>query len=355
MSNPNTCAVSITDFSPSVVINSVFLTPDIFQGENATLTTNLSLREAVVGRDGESWLDNAGNFQHFRLRIITCLKNDQGTNLRRSRRGKFHSIAASLDFIAQRFNEYHTLAGAGITLSPEEYVQKLTQVLITRRDQLANDGGGPMDPLPPGSNLRSLYNQKGMPFNNFHGDLPHQGPNPDCRFYTGFLNNVIVYDRPIIEMLPPLEAGALNPREVQEVVNNQSQISDTGVRTGEQTFVYRTVGLNTADIQLGPSFRQQSIGPHLGMYAFIYFDYASYVESLEGIDIADTRNAVPALFQGMGNIATATILGQKTIFEPLLGIAQPAREERILRVEDGEVVEDEQMVVEAQIVNWGMV
>ena len=323
------CAISVSDFAPATRVNSIFLIPDgsPINSENHTLSVNLSLEESITGRDAVSWTEEPENFQHFRFRLVACTRNEFPGGLE----SNVHSLASSLDFIAQRFNEYNTLIGAGIDMSPETYISELNEVLKTNGDRLMNDNGFPGLGILPGSKLRGLYQGRHMPFNSFHGDLPHAAPNENCRFYTHDLKSVLVYDRPVIEMLPPLEGGRLSPQNIEEV--------RTVDANSEQTFVYRKIDLDPVIVHMGPTFQIKEILNHLSVYAFVYFDYASYVQGLEGVDIEDGRINVPVIVHGMGNISTATVIGEKTIFEPLLGITQAAQEEEVLTIENGVIVE----------------
>ncbi len=185
-----------------------------------------------------------------------------------------------------------------------------------------------------------------MPFNSSHGDLPHPAPNENCRFYTHDLKNVLVYDRPVIDMLPSLEGGRLSPQNIEEV--------RTVDANSEQTFVYRKVNLDPVVVHMGPTFQIKEVSNHLSVYAFVYFDYASYVQGLEGVDVSDRSVNVPVIVHGMGRISTATVIGEKTIFEPLLGVTQAAQEGEVLTVEDGVVVEAHPVNAVA-ISNLGMV
>ena len=340
----NICAISVSDFAPSTRINSIFLVPDNspINAENYTLSVNLSLEESITGRDALSWMEQPENFQHFRFRLIACTRNDLPTGLG----SNVHSLASALDFISQRFNEYNTLIGAAINMSPENYIQNLNETLETNGDRLMNDDGLPRLGINPGQKLRNLYMGKHMPFNNSHDDLPHAAPNDDCRFYDNDLKHIVVYDRPVVDMLPPLESGRLSPQNIEEV--------KTSDRRSEQTFVYRKVNLDPATVHMGTTFQIEKVSNHLSVYAFVYFDYASYVQGLEGVDVGDRSVNVPVIIHGMGNISTATVIGEKTIFEPLLGVVRSVQEGEILTVEDGVVVEANPVSPTA-ISNWGMV
>jgi len=378
------CAVSIADVLPQVFVESITLTG--YDQKNTQVRINLSLQERISGADAVRWYDSllndsrrGGFFSYFRVRLVTCLHNDGGSDANNSLQpwedplpdnrqnpNRLHSLAASLDFWSQRFNEYHSLANVGIEITPEQYTHLIRSEapgsLSRRGDRLQGEV------VPPRRWSRELGILGGIssllpsPFNNAYRQIVeagHEAPNQYCYFYNpaGFLKNVVLYDRPLETMVNMIAIDVGGERMYLPDRNTSRTLEGVDPNSPENTYTYSAVDLSPCSFVIGPDFPLDPDLNHLSTYAFVYFDYAGYIRGL-GLDADDTRQDQPALNQGMGLIGTATCIGQKTLFAPLLGESHPVQEGEVVFREDGMLPEDDEGAVQMadiSIVNVGMI
>ncbi len=349
MANPNTCKVYVSDIAPAITIDSITINYTDNERKNLVVSTRMSLEEIVKQGSPQKWYDNEDNLKYLRVRLITCLTPEI-----QSLPAGDYNVSSCLDFWSQRISEYPLLSAykvkddQNLAYTPNSYLHNIVQEISFNNDRIVYDRG---DEGNPPSELQGLINKPYYPYNRNFNPSGNQD-NPYSQFYNGILREVVVSQRNLVDLLPREREDSPNARIASRIVEK------TSIGPTADMVAYEIVNLPTFELYLGPDYavRLEDF-QHVSMYAFVYFDYSSYIEDLDGFDlpeIAQDRDTRSVLEEGIGVIATATVVGNKTIYSPLLGETIPAREADVTYIENGEISEEQVEIYEASIVNWGM-
>ena len=335
----------MSDVSPNTSVDSITLSYADNDQQNVVISTRLSIEEIIRAGDAQRWYENENNLKYFKVRVITCLDSEPPPALPNT-----FSVPQCLDYWSQRFNEYgllrihNVMDMDGNAYTPATYVEHIYEELKTSGAKTKNDSQPPY-------NIINMAQERFSPFN---ASFAASGGNTNkySQFYQGILKNVIVTDRTLLDLLPRIREGDPTSRILSRSVERFS------VGQNNSMDVYELVDLPPIDLYVGPAYEvTNTTFSHLSVYAFVYFDYSNYINDLAGVDLPrDGNQETPTVLEeGMGMISSATPIGIKTNFEPLLGNAIAAREEQVTYVENGEIVETQANVQTASVVNWGMV
>ncbi len=346
MTTLDRCKVFVSDIAPAIAIDSITINYADNERQNLVISTRMSLEERVKEGNAQRWYDNEENLKYLKVRLVTCMTPEQ----QGLPAGTFN-VSSCLDFWAQRINEYSLLDAYKVkdnqnaAYTPGSYLQHIMEELSFNNDRIVFDND-----RPP-SGIQNLIKNPYYPYNRNFNPSGMQD-NPYSQFYDGMLREVVVSQRNLVDLLPREREDSPDARITSRIVEK------TSIGPTADMVAYELVDLPSFDLCVGPAYtlRLEDF-QHLSMYAFVYFDYSSYIEDLDGFDLPEDsqdRDMRSVLEEGVGVIATATLLGNKTIFSPLLGETPPARETGVTYVENGEIVEEQVQIYQASVNNWGM-
>ena len=286
--------------------------------ETVDLIINLSFVEGVVGEEAARWYDDANYTQYLRLRVIGCFNKP---------------FSQALDFTSQRFNEYSAgLMNTQGANGASEFLESFKEASFGKEfpdGRRSNQTLGekvtrlllPMGPLDTQNFTRTLKNSSNRThFFPLLSDI--QSPNE--------VHNVVVYDTPVINLMVMDTQGSeeTNPnygRPIRQISNQVlPQRSQPDGNLSERTYLMEKSFLAPVVIRIGPDApvprglesspaQDYFLSDQLSTYAYIYFDYDLFLESLD-LNSDDVEMDTSGLTAGLGFLNPGIFAGSQAKF-----------------------------------------
>ena len=329
----------INSLIPEVKINGVTLSTVgneglIFRPETGTYsletpelsTTKISIETSIqerITQSNISWYRQNNILNFLRYRVLVCLGDRNPSNL---------------DFITQRFNEYHELsgsfvdaAGQPITMDPQRY---FTTSVFRKLGQTRTNLNGQQYTLPSGFALVNTAREQAANYGFIY--RPYQTSDPDIFVNQGrregdqagfetyampgddagrneieaLMADVVLYDKPLSQILPRDNRGDVVSRDIRQTLPANNERPQT-------TIVFEEIPLPEFSFDIGPdtdvSYPLNEI-KHLSVYAFVYLDYSEFLRQYN-FPPDETTNRL-TLITGVGKNSSATLIGNKFVYEP---------------------------------------
>ena len=278
------------------------------------ISVNTSLQERI-SQSSTAWYRQGNILQFLRYRVLVCLGDRNPSNL---------------DFITQRFNEYHQLSGTFIVdgnetnITTDKYYDfaVFSQMMRIRTDLNGQEYISPdgYDLLSDRTNVFTYRPYQTTDPTNYLGRERVPGEKPGFYTYAAMaeagnpiapkLAEIVLYDKPLSEILPRDSSGEIIKRDIVETLPASQNRRETKV-------VFEEVPLPEFSFDIGSltnvSYKSSEIN-HLSVYGFVYVDYKAFLEAYNFLPDNTTRRIT--LLTGVGKNTSATLIGDKFIFEP---------------------------------------
>ena len=271
--------------------------PTAREDETTYLTLNLGFSEAIKGDDAVRWYDDSNYTQYLRLRVVCC------TGVPNSK---------ELDYISQRVNEY---SESDQSVPPQEFLNALVA---------ASSIDSPT--LNFGNQISSLLGEFG-PFDV--QNLTQAMKNGDSRLHffnpDDLMSDLVVYDSPVAQMMVLDMNGTpeSNPNYGRPARRRTTGIlpavQDTDGEEDPPTYHMEKAFLQPITLSFGADGQTQAqriitITNQLSIYAFVYFDYNQFMESLDIEELPSPPDNT-GLSTGMGFVTPGIFIGERTTYQ----------------------------------------